>query len=382
MTPQRARLRRKGIDLRHIVCFVRLLTLLKCVAGSPMAASISIIMPAYRAARYLERALPPLIALRERGAVSEVIVVDDASGEPSTQEAARRLGATVLALNKNAGPGAARNFGVRQSSGDILWFVDADVVAHPCGPDKIRAALAEDSIGAVFGSYDNLPPEKNFASTYKNLVHRFYHQRAKANSDSFWSGCGAVRRAAFLEVGGFEEARFGRPAVEDVELGYRLRIAGWKIRLSHDLLGTHLKRWTLVDVIRTDIFHRAVPWSNLILAGRGVNDDLNVSRSERLKAAAAWLWVVSAAILLASGITMSSALLSSAMTLALVALNAPLIAFFFRERGAWFSFRALMFHQLYYLYSSATFLACMLRFHLSRGRGGAALAARAPAAVE
>jgi glycosyltransferase involved in cell wall biosynthesis len=347
-----------------------------------MVASISVVMPAYRAAHYLQRSLPPLIDLRERGAVSEVIVVDDASGEPSTQETARRLGATVFSLDKNAGAGAARNFAVRQSSGDILWFVDADVIAHHCGPEKIRAALSEDPVGAVFGSYDNRPPETNFASTYKNLVHRFYHQHAKGDSDSFWSGCGAVRRAVFLEVGGFEEASFGRPAVEDVELGYRIRRAGWKIRLSHDLLGTHLKRWTLADVIRTDIFHRAVPWSNLILAGRGVNDDLNVSWSERLKAAVAWLWALSFAILLISGLNILSMFKFSATTLVVIAFNAPLIAFFAKERGAWFSFRALMFHQLYYLYSSATFAICMLRFRLTGGRAGAVPARRKPAAAE
>lgn len=345
-------------------------------------ASISVIMPAYRAAHYLERALPPLVALRDRGLVSEVIVVDDASGEPSTQETARRLGATVLTLTKNAGAGAARNFAARQSAGDILWFVDADVVAHDCGPEKIRTALADDQIGAVFGSYDNHPPETNFASTYKNLVHRYYHQRAKAESDSFWSGCGAVKRTVFFEVGGFEEAKFGRPAVEDVELGYRIRRAGWKIRLSHDLLGTHLKRWQLADVIRTDVFHRAVPWSNLILAGRGVNDDLNVSWPERLRAAAAWLWLLALILLFAAGISSVSAIKFAVMTLLIVVFNAALIGFFVQERSAWFSFRAFLFHQLYYLYSSATFTTCAVIYRVGGGRSELVRAPRESAAVE
>lgn len=348
----------------------------------PANASISVIVPAFRAAHYLERALPPLIALREGGDVAEVIVVDDASGEPSTQETARRLGATVLEMKTNAGPSAARNHAARHSSGDILWFVDADVVAHESGPAKIRAAFGDGAVGAVFGSYDNNPPEGNFASTYKNLVHRYYHQRAKADSDSFWSGCGAVQRSVFFDVGGFEEACFGRPAVEDVELGYRIRRAGWKIRLSHGLLGTHLKRWTLVDIIRTDIFQRAVPWSNLILSGRGVSDDLNVSMAERLKAAAACLWMLSIAILLASGFYWISAVSFSALTLLAAALNAPLFAFFMKERGPWFALRAVLFHQVYYLYSSATFAVCLVRKRLSGEAESCGNAAAKPAAAE
>lgn len=345
-------------------------------------ASISVIVPAYRAAHYLERCLPALIAMRERGAVQEVIVVDDASGDGLTAQTARRLGATVVELPVNAGPGAARNFAARQSASDILWFVDADVVAHDCGPVKVRAALADAAVGAVFGSYDDKPPEKNFASTYKNLVHRYYHQRAKADSDSFWSGCGAVKRSVFSEVGGFEEARFGRPAVEDVELGHRIRRAGWKIRLSHDLLGTHLKRWTIADVIRTDIFHRAVPWSNLIIAGRGVNDDLNVSNMERMRAAIAWLWTLSVALVTATGFQPVIAVKFGAMSLAAAALNAPLIAFFVRQRGPWFAARAALFHQLYYLYSSATFVACLIGVRVFGSAGQSGAVQRASAAVE
>lgn len=324
--------------------------------------SISVIMPAYNAAHYLARSLPPLIAMRDRGLVREVIVVDDCSPDPSTVETARRLGATVLEMPRNMGPGAARNLAAKQASGDILWLVDADVVAHDSGPQKLREAFRELTTGAVFGSYDNAPPEKNFASTYKNLVHRYYHQRAREDSESFWSGCGAVRRSVYLDLGGFDEREFGRPAIEDVELGHRIRCAGWRIRLVPDLLGTHLKRWTLAEVVRTDIFQRAVPWSYLILSGRGVSNDLNVSTAERARAAVAGLWFLSIA---AAPIWPPASLLAFLTLGGLVsAINAPLFVFFLEERGFWFAVRAVLYHQVYYLYSSATFAICALKFRL------------------
>ena len=117
--------------------------------------TISVIMPAYNAAHYLERSLPPLMEMLERGTVSEVIVVDDCSTEASTAELARRGGARTIRTPGNGGPGAARNLGAKEAVGQILWFVDADVIAYRDGPERIRRALADHTVCAVFGSYDD-----------------------------------------------------------------------------------------------------------------------------------------------------------------------------------------------------------------------------------
>ena len=68
-----------------------------------------------------------------------------------------------------------------------------------------------------------------------------------------------IRRDVFLDLGGFDPELYRRPAIEDIELGYRLTRAGHRIVLARDVLATHLKRWTLADVVRTDIFRRGRP---------------------------------------------------------------------------------------------------------------------------
>ena len=75
-----------------------------------------------------------------------------------------------------------------------------------------------------------------------------------------------MRSAAsvFLEFGGFDPRLYPRPAIEDIELGYRLTRAGHRIVLARDVLATHMKRWSLTEMIRTDIFRRGVPWMLLI----------------------------------------------------------------------------------------------------------------------
>lgn len=326
--------------------------------------TISVIMPAYNAAHYLKLSLPPLIAMRDRGEVLEVLVVDDCSPDPSNVAMAQSLGATVVRMPSNAGPGAARNHAATIARGDILWLVDADVVAHDSGAVVLLKAFKDEKVAAVFGSYDRDPPAENFASQYKNLVHRYYHQRGREDSDTFWSGCGAIRRNVYLELGGFDGARYGRPSIEDIEFGFRMRRAGYSIRLAPALLGTHLKRWTLPEVVKTDIFQRAIPWSHLILTGRGMNDDLNVSGAERIKAGIAGIWWLSMAAALIPAFWPAAPVIFAFLSLAVVYLNRDLIGFFKGNRGWVFAGLAGAYHQFYYVYSACTFAYCALSYHL------------------
>ena len=323
------------------------------------APTISVIMPAFNAAHYMEVSLPPLIRLRDRGEVSEVIVVDDCSTNPSNIETARRLGASIMSTAANGGPGAARNIAAKSAVGELIWFVDADVVAHETGPEKIRNTFKDPTVTAVFGSYDDKPPAENFASQYKNLVHRYYHQRGSADASTFWAGCGAIRRSSFLAIGGFDQRNYQRPAIEDIELGHRLREAGERIRLIHDLLGTHLKNWRLAEVIRTDIFQRAIPWSRLILSSPRKNNDLNLSYMEKVRAVIALTWAASLIALPAAFFDPLFGIAFSVMTGVMLIANWSLLGYFTARHGPLFAAAGLVFHQIYYLYSTASYAYCV-----------------------
>ena len=91
-----------------------------------------------------------------------------------------------------------------------------------------------------------------------------------------------IRRQVFLDFGGFDPRLYRRPAIEDIELGYRLTRAGHRILLARDVLATHLKRWTLLEMIRTDIFRRGVPWTLLIKRSATIETDLNVKPGQQL----------------------------------------------------------------------------------------------------
>ena len=327
--------------------------------------SISAIMPVYNAARYLPQTLPPLVAARDRGEIDEVIAVDDGSTDGSERLAAE-LGAEVIASGGRLGPGGARNVAARRARGDILWFVDSDVVVTEDAPGRVREALSSPGVWAVFGSYDAAPAAQNFGSQYKNLLHHHHHQHGNPDATTFWAGCGAVRRDRFLELGGFDAARYPKPSIEDIELGFRIRARGGRIVLDRALLSKHLKCWSVPELIRVDIFQRAFPWSRLLLRSGTLADDLNVARIERLRAGLAALLALS---LVASAARWAPAWAPLALLALGILANARLFRTFARARGWAFSALALVFHQIYYLYCTAVFVWCWLERRLARPPG-------------
>ena len=252
-------------------------------------ALVSVVVPVFNGGEDFDRCLGAVF--RTDWPAFECIVVDDASSDKLTAEIAGRHGAKLERMEQRCGPAVARNKGVGKARGEIIFFTDADVLLHPDAMGKAVTALESDpDLAAVFGSYDNTPGHGSFLSRYRNLYHHWNHQVGNEEASTFWTGCGAIRREVFFEMGGFN-SDYTRPSIEDIELGYRLREAGYRIRLLKTMLGTHLKQWKFQDMLLTDIFRRGVPWIVLLLQYRSAPADLNLN----LRARAA---TVSAALLL------------------------------------------------------------------------------------
>jgi GT2 family glycosyltransferase len=168
----------------------------------------------------------------------------------------------------------------------VLVFVDADVLVHSDAFVRIRAAFESDpALSGVFGSYDDEPAKDGAVSAFRNLLHHHVHHNSAGPATTFWAGLGAIRRDAFLGTGGFDEA-YGVPSIEDVELGLRLTDAGHRLELAPEIQGKHLKGWTLPEMIRCDLHHRAVPWLTLVLRRRRLPASLNLSWPHRVSALA------------------------------------------------------------------------------------------------
>ena len=283
----------------------------------------------------------------------EILVVDDGSTDRSAQIAAE-LGARVIPLQPTRGPALARNEGVKHACSPWIFFLDADVAVHTETLERaVHHLERHPEIVALFGSYDDQPSARGLVSQYRNLLHHHVHQTGEFDSDNlrsartFWTGCGVVRRDVFLMLGGFDPELYPRPAIEDIEFGYRLTAAGYRCVLARDVLATHLKRWTLFHMIETDILRRGVPWMILQWRSRIAENDLNVATDQKICVLAVGLGLL--AMILAAAAS-PWWLLASFASLAVVAiLNQRFYEFLAKVKGPRFALEALPLHALYYV---------------------------------
>lgn len=321
--------------------------------------TISIIIPVYNGGDAFRRCLEALSQTTYPH--WDCLVIDDGSTDGSAQ-LAQSFGAAVIASRApRSGPAQARNQGVQAAKGDVIFFIDADVLAKPDTISQVAQIMQDGSLAACFGSYDDAPTEPNFLSQYRNLQHHYVHQVGSEEAFTFWSGCGAIRREIFLQMGGFNVAAYPRPSIEDIELGYRLRAAGHRIRLEKSLQVGHMKMWSPRKVLITDIRDRAIPWTRLILQDRDIPNDLNLQGSQRISAAAVFLLIGS----LLAGLVWPEALgLTAVCIFLLLWLNRDFYGFLRQKRGVWFALQALPWHWLYFVYSGVTFGACLLIYRI------------------
>jgi GT2 family glycosyltransferase len=172
-------------------------------------------------------------------APADVIVVDNGSTDGSLELLAERApGVRTLELGVNTGFAHAANRGVAEAASETVALVNTDVVLEPDWLRRVSEALAArpDAASVACKMVDLRDPavlydagdflRRDGACEQRG---RFEHDDGRFDSagEAFSACAGAAlyRRDAFLAAGGFDERFFAY--LEDVDLGLRLRLAGW-----------------------------------------------------------------------------------------------------------------------------------------------------------
>jgi GT2 family glycosyltransferase len=267
----------------------------------------------------------------------------------------------VIVVEEGGGPADARNRGAARAGGDVLVFVDADVVVHRDAFSRIRQAFETDSaLAALFGSYDDDPSDPGTVSQFRNLLHHHVHHEGAGPTTTFWAGLGAVRRDLFEAIGGFDAERYRVPSVEDIDLGTRLTAADHRILLDPSVQGTHLKAWSLAGMVDSDLWHRGVPWVELLLRHGTGSSALNLGWRHR---ASAVVSVVAAVSLLRGRLRRAAVALA-----VLVALNRSFYALLARRRGRLEAVAGVGLHALHHLVGALSVPIALVE-HLRRRDG-------------
>ena len=318
---------------------------------------LSVIMPTIFWLGTFERCARRVLSILDSSATNaEVVFVFDGAAPPAPAWL-DRPDVRIVTTGSRSGPAIARNLAAESAQGEILFFVDADVELAADAIDRIHATFAADpDLVGLFGTYDDEPAADGLVSTFRNLLHHHTHVSHPGRASTFWSGCGAIRTTAFLDLGGFDET-FAYPSVEDIELGMRVAANGGRILMTPDVRCKHLKRWTLASMVVTDVVHRAAPWTRLIMNSHKLPASLNLDWRGRLSGVCS---VLLAVCLAASAFAPMMPWAALACGLVVVALNSGFYGLCLRKRGVGFAVASIALHWLYFVYSSLTFGAVTL----------------------
>lgn len=180
---------------------------------------ISIIIPAYNYAQYIEEALKSV--LKQSYDKIELIVVDDGSTD-NLKQIIEQYPETRYYRQKRQGPAKARNLGAKNSKGDFLIFLDADDRLHPRYVELTLKDITKDArLGLIYTG------TQCFGRLSEIRNPRVQHHRFSIiGSPGGQIGAALIRREAFDSVNGYDERLL---ACEDGDLVIRLWLKGWKI---------------------------------------------------------------------------------------------------------------------------------------------------------
>jgi GT2 family glycosyltransferase len=309
--------------------------------------SISIIIPYLNAETTLEGCLDSILAINATD--FDVILVDNGSQDRSN-EIVESYPFQVFYYSSIKSVAAARNFGASKANGDILLFIDSDVIVQPDIVERVRSILLNNpAICGVIGIYSKKTPATGFFSVYKNLENHYAHFSFNKTFISFAGFTGAVKKSVFDELNGFN-LRFRGATVEDVEFGYRLSQAGYRIVLDKDLVVTHQKKFTLVKLIKTDLIHRAIPWCVLLLQRKELRANPSICLNNVLSVFIFGLcFAIMFALPIFKQLQDNLAIISISLIIALILLNLSFYKFLFQEKSLLFTISGIFTHQLSYL---------------------------------
>lgn len=222
---------------------------------------LAVVIPTFNRREALRGCLNSLLGQSLPADQFEIIVVVDGSTD-GTLEMLRTFSGVfrlVVLTQANRGQTAALNAGARAASADIVLFLDDDLV---CDPELLASHLAmhrHNPGGLVFGKMHSLLSERPgaeellFHSTWLAQYARLAADPEPLWPDDAWTGpnC-SLSRAAFLEIGGYDEIEFPRRG-EDVDLGLRLWQSGVPFRYAANAVTSHRWQKPITHSVRDDV---------------------------------------------------------------------------------------------------------------------------------
>jgi glycosyltransferase involved in cell wall biosynthesis len=240
-----------------------------------VAPFISVIIPNHNGEETIGRCLDAAFA--SQYSKFEVIVVDDCSAD-SSPDIIAQYPCKLFRLEEHGGASKARNTGARNSSGEVLFFLDNDCLLLSDTLAKVAAAYQEGGPGVIIGgTYTELPYDRNFFSIFQSIYIHYSETKNSLNPDYVATHAMLIAKDLFLKSGGFNE-RF-MPILEDVEFSHRVKKMGYTLRMIPEVQVQHIFNFTLAKSMRNGI-RKSKYWSIYSIKNRDLLSDSGTASQE------------------------------------------------------------------------------------------------------
>jgi GT2 family glycosyltransferase len=327
-----------------------------------MGKRLSVIIPNHNGGRAIGRCLEAVFASSYDN--FEAVVVDDCSSDDST-EIIRRFPCRLITLGGRSGAAKARNTGARNSSGEILFFIDSDCIVQKDTLLHVEQAFGNRGDLVVGGTYTRIPDDDRFFSIFQSVfIH--YSETKKGSPDYIASHAMAIRRALFEESGGFPEEFM--PIIEDVEFSHRLRRSGSTLTMNPAILVRHFFDFTLVKSLR-NAFRKSMYWTAYSLKNRDLLNDSGTA-SKELKINVVSYFLIALILLLSISLHSTALLLCAPPVIGLnVYVNRNFFSALKDTKGPSFAFLSALYYLFVYpLPVGGGSMAGMLKYSFRLGR--------------
>lgn len=193
----------------------------------------SIVIPTYNSAQLLDKCLESIDKIVDEN--YECIVVDDGSTD-KTKDVVTKYNVRYI-KQPNQGPATARNKGIMESKGEVIFFTDSDCIIPADVITKYRKHFIHPDVAGVGGTYKTLNEGKSVAR-FVGLEISYRHKLQGQDVKVVGSFNSAFRKEVLDEVGGFDE-KFPTASGEDFDLCYRIIKLGHTLKFDDEIFVYH-----------------------------------------------------------------------------------------------------------------------------------------------
>ncbi len=251
--------------------------------AAPDTAAVSIVIPNWNGRDLLEKYLPCLEAAAAKHPGSEIIVVDNASGDGSAEFLRRHFPAVrVLVQERNLGFGGGSNAGIRAARNDIVVLLNSDMRVEEGFLAPLIEHFSKPDVFAVtcqifFADVHRRREESGLTQATwvrgRLLVRHRIDDLIRSAFPCFYPGGGssAFHRRKFLELGGFDEV-FKPFYFEDTDLGYMAWKRGWRILYEPRSIVFHEHRGTIAKKFSAAYINGVLKKNAVLMVWKNVHD--------------------------------------------------------------------------------------------------------------